>query len=112
MKTRKLLLLLPMLGMLFACNSPTKEAKPGRDYGDDGLYALYMYNYPRTETTSPKKRAVKMNGILTPIFHIHQLYSMRSGLQVVKVVKEDMSNQNMSIQKPLSLTRIIALLVF
>ena len=64
MKTRKLLLLLPMLGMLFACNSPTKEAKPGRDYGDDGLYALYMYNYPRTETTSPSGLEEKGENLL------------------------------------------------
>ncbi len=52
---KKLLLLLPILGMLFACNPSSGSGVtpvPGRDYGDDNYYALYMLNYPRVEATS------------------------------------------------------------
>lgn len=53
MKTKRLLLLLPILGMLFACDASQREVKPGREYGDDKLYALYMLNYPRAESIAP-----------------------------------------------------------
>ena len=48
---KKLFLLLPIVSMLFACNAPSTDNgggyKPGREYGDDKYYALFMYNYPR-----------------------------------------------------------------
>lgn len=63
MKTKRLFLLLPLLGMLFACDA-SKIVKPGREYGDDGLYALYMYNYPRIESTAPSGNEEKGENLL------------------------------------------------
>ena len=63
MKKKRLLLLLPMLGMLFACDA-SREVKPGREYGDENLYALYYYNYPRMEETSPSGSEEKAENLL------------------------------------------------
>lgn len=65
MKMKRMLLLLPLLGMLFACEPDAqKSAEPGREYGDDNLYALYMYNYPRAEATSPSGFDEKADNLL------------------------------------------------
>ena len=45
---KKLYLILPVLTLLFSCNTKDDNSyKPGRTYGDDKYYALFMYNYPR-----------------------------------------------------------------
>ena len=49
---KKAFLFLPILTLLFACNSQQSRGdddsyKPGRPIGDDNYYALFMYNYPR-----------------------------------------------------------------
>lgn len=54
---KKLFLLLPIVSMLFACNGGGNGGddsgyKPGREYGDDKTYALFMYNYPRVTDES------------------------------------------------------------
>ncbi len=63
---KKLLLLLPILGMLFACtpSSSTPTVVPGREYGDSNHYALYMYNYPRVDATSPNGLDEKTENLL------------------------------------------------
>ena len=51
---RKLFIILPVLAMLTSCgNGSNGSYKPGREYGDDKIYALFMYNYPRGESVSP-----------------------------------------------------------
>ena len=51
---KRLLTILPILAMLASCgNGSNGSYKPGREYGDDNLYALFMYNYPRETSTSP-----------------------------------------------------------
>ena len=51
---KKLYLLLPVVSLLFACNTKQEDNsyKPGREYGDDKYYALFMYNYPRATDES------------------------------------------------------------
>ena len=49
---KKVFLLLPVIAMLFSCtgnnnNQDNGGYKPGRDYGDNKTYALFMLNYPR-----------------------------------------------------------------
>ena len=51
---KKVFLLLPVVTLLFACNQKAEDNsfKPGRDYGDNKTYALFMYNYPRVTDES------------------------------------------------------------
>ena len=53
---KKLFMILPILALLASCNNTSSSSngyKPGREYGDDKVYALFMYNYPRGTSESP-----------------------------------------------------------
>lgn len=50
---KKLLVFLPVLALLASCSTQSNGSyKPGRDYGDDNYYALYMLNIARGTSIS------------------------------------------------------------
>ena len=51
---KKLLIFLPLTTLLFSCSGNNSGGyKPGREYGDEKYYALFMYNYVTGSSTAP-----------------------------------------------------------
>ena len=79
---KKLFMFLPILALLGSCggNTPSGpiEPVPGRDYGDDKVYALFMLNIPRetaesssgmeekVENTLYLKKEIEVGSLITP----------------------------------------------
>ena len=60
---KKVLAIFPLIALLSAGALPMLS-KPGREIGDDKYYALYMYNYPRVNTTSVNGMTIRGENLL------------------------------------------------
>ena len=71
---KKLFMFLPIFTLLASCGEGGGGGGggvvPGRDYGDDKVYALFMYNIPRESLESPSGMEEKVENTLFAKYEI------------------------------------------